>query len=469
MAHERDGLPRSFERSQQPIERGPGRQQQPILGAGPGQLLPQDLRSLAGPYERTREDPGELYVEAPEAHDAARELAAALPGEAAFGIAAMRRALLRHGMAHQIDVHEGNLHAGLFACACVPGRGTLRGPPGGLVQDRLLFLIGSPRSGSTLLARMLGAHPKVFAPPEPHLITPLAHLGYYASVEKAPYDPNITREAARALIATLPRGEADYLDALRASTDTLYARLLAGSGAEVLLDKTPAYALVLDFLSKLYPRAHYVVLTRHPMAVWSSYVDSFFDGDFAAAHAHNPLLERYVPAVARFLRERPVPFVHVRYEAMVKEPKTELERMCAHIGLDFHPGMVEYGREERAQPAAGRGLGDPITVAKETRPTTRSIAKWAQALSGNAARVEQSRRILSALDDADLETWGHARAEIEAQLDAVPTSGPKQKPPRLDRYRLERRLLVLLRKNIHHNAFGRLVKRVRTVCDVLLR
>jgi hypothetical protein len=337
------------------------------------------------------------------------------------------------------------------------------------VQDRLLFLIGSPRSGSTLLARMLGAHPRVFAPPEPHLITPLAHLGYYANVEKAPYDPNITREAAQALIATLPRGEADYLDALRASTDTLYARLLAGSGAEVLLDKTPAYALVLDFLSKLYPHARYVVLTRHPMAVWSSYVDSFFDGDFEAAHAHNPLLERYVPAVARFLRERPVPFVHVRYEAMVKEPKTELERICAHLGLDFDPGMVEYGREERAQPAAGRGLGDPITVAKETRPTTRSIAKWAQALSGDAARVEQSRRILSALEDADLETWGYARAEIEAQLDAVPTSGPKRKPPRLDRYRLERRLLVRLRKNIHRNAFGRLVKRVRAVCDVLLR
>ena len=337
------------------------------------------------------------------------------------------------------------------------------------MEDRLLFLIGSPRSGSTLLARMLGAHPSIFAPPEPHLITPLAHLGYFASVERAPYDPVITREAARALVATLPRGETDYLDAMRACSDTLYARLIDGAGAEILLDKTPAYALVLDFLAKLYPRARYVVLTRHPLAVWSSYVDSFFDGDFEAAHAHNPLLERYVPAVARFLREKPVPLFHVRYEQLVKEPAEDLGRMCDHLGIAFHERMVEYGAEGRAQPAAGRGLGDPITVAREKRPTTRSVAKWAETLSGDPARIDQSRRILASLDDSDLETWGYRRSDIEAQLDAVPAGGPRKPAPRLDRYRLERKLLVRLRKNIHHNALGRLVKRVRNACDVLLR
>ena len=40
------------------------------------------------------------------------------------------------------------------------------------MQERLIFLIGSPRSGSTLTARMLGAHSAIFAPPETHLLTP---------------------------------------------------------------------------------------------------------------------------------------------------------------------------------------------------------------------------------------------------------------------------------------------------------
>ena len=49
-------------------------------------------------------------------------------------------------------------------------------------------------------------------------------------------------------------------------------------------------------------------------------------------------------------------------------------------------------------------------------------------------------------------------------------AGAKPLPTsRFDRYRLQRKLLVTLRRNIHQNAFGRLVKRVRMACDVLLR
>ncbi len=337
------------------------------------------------------------------------------------------------------------------------------------MQDRLIFLIGSPRSGSTLTARMLGAHPAIHAPPEPHLITPLAHLGYHAVVDRAPYDPVITRRAHQQLVSELPAGEADYLDAIRALTDHLYRRLLDASGRERLLDKTPAYALVLDFLQALYPGARYLVLTRHPLAVWSSYVDSFFDGDFRAAHAHNPLLERYVPAIARFLREAQVPRLHLRYEEVVADPQGQMRRVCAFLDLPFDPAMIEYGSQEAAAGASVRGLGDPLTVGREKRPTTRSVARWARDLAGNPDRVEQARSILARLTDPDLEAWGYPRAGIEAELEQVPATGGRGRRRPLTRYTLERKLLVLLRRNIHKNAFGRLVQRVREVCDVLLR
>jgi len=335
------------------------------------------------------------------------------------------------------------------------------------MQDRLVFLIGSPRSGSTLSARMLGAHSAIHAPAETHLLTPLAHLGFYANVERAPYDPVITRQAAHELVRMLPGGEEDYLAALRACSDTIYERLLGASGRALLLEKTPAYALVLDFVAKLYPKAKYLVLTRHPLAVWSSYVESFFDGDHEAAHRNNPLLERYVPAIARFLRERPVDLHHLRYERLVREPEAELRSVCAYLGIAFEPGMVEYGREAPA-PQAAAGLGDPITVAKETRPTTKSVAKWATEMADRPGQLEQARAILERLADEDLETWGYPRATILAELDAVAPSG-RRKPHAWNRYALERRLLVRLRKNIHRNAFGRLVRRVRFVTEVLLR
>jgi len=336
------------------------------------------------------------------------------------------------------------------------------------LQERLVFLIGSPRSGSTLTARMLGAHPAIFAPPEMHLLTPLAHLGFYGNVEKAPYDPIITRQGAHALVRALPGGEDDYLHAMRACSDAVYQRLLQASGRELLLEKTPAYALVLDFLAKLYPKARFIVLTRHPLAVWSSYVESFFDGDHDAAHENNPLLERYVPAIARVLRERPVPLLHVRYETLVNEPEAEMRRVCSFLGIAFDPRMVAYGSEGDAPKGVAAGLGDPITVGKETRPTTKSVAKWAAKMADDPTKRAQARSILDRLLDEDLETWGYPRAGIIAQLDAVTPTGAKKSRP-WNRYAIERRLLVRLRKNIHHNAFGRLVQRIRFVCDVLLR
>ena len=83
--------------------------------------------------------------------------------------------------------------------------------------------------------------------------------------------------------------------------------------------------------------------------------------------------------------------------------------------------------------------------------------------------MAQAQRILASLLDEDLASWGFSRAAIAAELAAV---APNAKPGRgvaLSRYTLERKLLVLLRRNIHHNAFGRVVRAVRRVCDVLLR
>lgn len=336
------------------------------------------------------------------------------------------------------------------------------------MQDRLVFLIGAPRSGTTLLARMLGAHSAIHAPDEPHLLTPLAHLGYYASAERAPYDPVITRLGQRALVAQLPGGEADYLAALRACSDALYADLLAPSGRRLLLDKTPAYALVLDFVVRLYPDARYVVLTRHPLAIWSSVVDSFYDGDHEVAHRHNPLLERYVPALARFLREKPVPYVHVRYEELVAEPEKHAARICEHLAIPFEPGMVDYGAGGAGTKKAASGLGDPMTVSRETRPTTAHVGRWAQDLGADPARREQAAEILERLLDEDLATWGYPRREIAEELAAVAPGSARRRRPRTA-HTLQRALLVRLRRNIHRNAFGRLVRRVREVCDVLLR
>jgi len=334
------------------------------------------------------------------------------------------------------------------------------------MQERLIFLIGAPRSGTTLLARMMGAHSAIHQRAEPHLITPIAHLGYYAKVQKAPYDPQNAEQAIHELVADLPRGEEDYLDALRAYADTLYGRMLATApGKRFFLDKTPAYALVLPFLTRLYPKAHYVVLTRHPLAVLSSWVESFFDGDYQVALDHNPLLARYVPALARMLRERPVPFVHVKYEELVREPETHFRRVCDHLGIPLEAEAIAYGEKGDAP----GGLGDPTGVARHTRPVTSSVSRWAAEIAAKPATLALVSKLVDELDPADLETLGYPRAGIVEQLEAARGAPVPLKREAPTRYALERKLLVALRRNIHHNRLGRVLKRLRFALDVVLR
>lgn len=332
-----------------------------------------------------------------------------------------------------------------------------------LAQEQLAFVISAPRSGSTLLQRMLGAHSSIFTHPEPHLITPMAHLGYYATVDKAPYDHINAAEALRSLIADLPHGEDDYYDALRAYSSHLYGAMLSRSGdRQIFLDKTPAYALVLPFLTRLYPKSRYIVLTRHPLAIFSSYANSFFHGDWQAAYDFNPIVERYVAAIGRLLRERPLPFVHVGYEALVASPEEHLARIFEHIGLEHQASAVVYGKG----PEAKKGMGDPIGVAQHDRPVVSSVEKWAGELVSDPAKRALAERMIEGCSDADLEAWGFDREAIWA-----PVLGAQPKAPKrvLNRYTLQRRILLWMKKDIEHSLRGRLIRRVKYYCDVILR
>lgn len=108
----------------------------------------------------------------------------------------------------------------------------------------LCFILGAPRSGTTLLERMLASHSMIKGGPEPHLITPLAHLGYWARVDKAPYDHIVASIGQKAFVEELPDKENDYWRACRAYCDELYSAYMKSSSQVICLDKTPEYVTV---------------------------------------------------------------------------------------------------------------------------------------------------------------------------------------------------------------------------------
>jgi hypothetical protein len=315
--------------------------------------------------------------------------------------------------------------------------------------------------------RILNATSTIYSRPEPHLFPALAHLGFWNTVDHAPYDQLQAQDGTRAFVSDLPNGDQDYWDACRAYMDILYGRMLSTSqgNEQYFLDKTPANALVLPFMEKVYPDAKYIVLTRHPAAIFASYANSFFDGDFQSAVNFNPIISRYVPAMSAFLRQTTVPHLHVRYEDLVREPETTLERISTFLEIPFEPNAVNYKRSE----VAGKGLGDPVGVAQHARPVTASVHKWASEFAADQTKFNVVAQQLAIVPKEDISTFGYDPDTLWEPMEAADPSAWVPAKKKMDQFQRQRQVLRWLRRDIQNRWHGPVVTKVRKICDVLLR
>jgi amino acid adenylation domain-containing protein len=256
-------------------------------------------------------------------------------------------------------------------------------PPAGRDQDQaknppVLFVLSPPRSGSTLLRVMLAGHPRLFAPPELELL-------HFATLRER-RDTFTGRDAFR--LEGLPRAvmEARGCDAAEAqalvtawedegmSTRELYRRLQESIGGRLLVDKTPTYGWDPEALREAeaaFDRPLYIHLLRHPYGMIRSFEEARVDQVFFPAD--QPFARRELAEAVWVLAERnilehlgTVPAdrrLDVRFEDLVRDPDTELRRICAFAGLDYHPAMAEPYRRSSERMTDGlhaesRMLGD---------------------------------------------------------------------------------------------------------------
>jgi hypothetical protein len=272
-------------------------------------------------------------------------------------------------------------------------------------------------------------------------------------VERAPYDPFITHEAAQAFVRDLPPGERTTSTRLRAC-DILYGRML-DVGRRIFLDKSPANALVLPFLTKL-TRGRASSLA--PPGGDHRLRPLLLRRDFEVAQRHNPLLDRYVPAIARVPPRGSAPLARAARSSWKPSPR--------YAGSSISSASPSAGnhRVRNRRPAGEGGLGDPISVARHTRPVTESVDRW----GGRAGR--RSEKLAFIRTDRAPRSATSPPGYRGTIFDPLARATGRRPPgPRLTRYALERKILVALRRNIHHNALGRILKRLRFALDVLLR
>lgn len=254
-------------------------------------------------------------------------------------------------------------------------RNFLRGIP--LHRDepiRPVFIVGSGRSGNTLLRRVLMAGGQIYIPPETYVLKKIVRsfqwtIGgrWRTQVERVR-----TRLEGSEDFATFPlqdleaaAHEALALDrdeqSLAAMLDIFYSSIkhAAGSPAERWGDKTPLNAFALPELHAVFPRAQFVHMLRDGYDVIDSYLRM---GRYASIEEAARRWLDATGACIEFERSHPEFLRTVRYEDLVTDPEKTLEGLCAWLDLSFNPADLSSS-------VSADALGDVAAHAHHAKAT----------------------------------------------------------------------------------------------------
>lgn len=254
-------------------------------------------------------------------------------------------------------------------------------------NDRPIFVVGCPRSGTTMLQLMLHAHPRIAIPPETRFLLEgyrIRHeFGDLSQVDnrRKLADWIVHRKRSRFIDLDL---DADTLfdeivtgpGTLGSAVGTVFRAYAARHGKPRWGDKRPAYIDNLDVILRLFPNAQIISIIRDGRDCVASLKEMTWhrNGVLGAVSVWARAVDRADDA-ARTLG--PHTYHQLRYEDLVRDPAAELRAICHFLGEDFDPAMLA-----------------PAQIAKVAVPKAKT---WHVRTHGdvNTDRVQRWRRSLS--------------------------------------------------------------------------
>ncbi len=244
-------------------------------------------------------------------------------------------------------------------------------------NKQAVFVLSPPRSGSTLLRILLAGHPRLFAPPELHLLT-YPGLAARKTALNGEFTSHLLQGVIRAVMqlkqcdAEAAQKFVDAAENRNLSTQQFYNLLQGWMPADQLLvDKTPTYAMHLDILNRAeasFENPLYIHLIRHPYGMVYSYERSkleriapmTYQGQFSSRELAEMTWAVSHKNILSFLHQIPNERYHsLHFEHLVQHPEAQLKGLCRFLGIEFSSDMLEPYQNQQQR------MIDGVQVASE--------------------------------------------------------------------------------------------------------
>jgi len=225
-----------------------------------------------------------------------------------------------------------------------------------------LFIVGMPRSGTTLVEAILARHPEVFALGESSQIPEIEQAAY------AQFNPT-HRPIGRQELTLGP--DRDWL-AARAEAALARATREAKRSFRVLTDKLPENAVRLGLIARLFPNARVVHVRRHPLDIGvSNFFQRFSHGQGFSTRLDwtGTRIRQVADSMAMWKSALDLPILDLTYEQLVDHPEEQSRRLVEFAGLAWTDACLEPQHLERSVLTASQWqVRQPINRA--------SVARW---------------------------------------------------------------------------------------------
>jgi Tfp pilus assembly protein PilF len=242
-----------------------------------------------------------------------------------------------------------------------------------------IFILGFPRSGTTLTEQVLASHSRIRAGGELPFVAELAAIATERTRGAFPTHVNQLDTAARATLAT------DLRDHYLARAEAFG---LLTPGAAFFTDKMPLNELYLPLLRLAFPAARLVAVGRHPLDVMVSAMSHDFTHGFNCGYRLEDAARHYAAIEALMAEWRTLPGIAphaLGYERFIAAQQVETQALMAYVGLAMEPAQLAFHENQRFAPT-------PSYAQVQEPLNDRSISRWHH----YAAELEPVRAILAA-------------------------------------------------------------------------